>query len=76
MQYTLAEPEPKVTVASLGDSSVNLAVRPWINAMDYAPASHDLTEAIKKALDEAGISIPVPATGCAHVQPSKSRVRR
>ncbi|MGB5589367.1 MAG: mechanosensitive ion channel family protein, partial [Gammaproteobacteria bacterium] len=42
------------------DSSVNLAVRPWINAMDYAPASHDLTEAIKKALDEAGISIPFP----------------
>ncbi|MGB5542455.1 MAG: mechanosensitive ion channel domain-containing protein [Gammaproteobacteria bacterium] len=59
-EYTLAEPEPKVTVASLGDSSVNLAVRPWINAMDYAPASHDLTEAIKKALDEAGISIPFP----------------
>ncbi len=58
--YTLADPEPKVTVASLGDSSVNLAVRPWINAMDYAPASHDLTEAIKKALDEAGISIPFP----------------
>jgi len=58
--YTLADPEPKVTVASLGDSSVNLAVRPWINAMDYAPASHDLTEVIKKTLDEAGISIPFP----------------
>jgi len=59
-QYTLPDPEPKVTVASLGDSSVNLAVRPWINAQDYAPASHELTEVIKKTLDAASISIPFP----------------
>ncbi len=59
-EYTLPDPEPKVTVASLGDSSVNLAVRPWINAQDYAPASHELTEVIKKTLDAAGISIPFP----------------
>jgi small conductance mechanosensitive channel len=58
--YVLASPEPKVTVASLGDSSVNLAVRPWIKASTYAPASHDVTELMKKTLDANGISIPFP----------------
>ncbi|MEM6640069.1 MAG: mechanosensitive ion channel domain-containing protein [Pseudomonadota bacterium] len=59
-EYVLSEPAPKVTVASLGDSSVNLAVRPWVKSETYAPASHDVTEVIKKALDAAGISIPFP----------------
>ena len=49
-----------VAVGDLADSSVNLAVRPWIKAADYAPASHELTERMKKALDEAGISSPFP----------------
>ena len=59
-EFSLDDPAPKVTVASLGDSSVNLAVRPWIKSSTYAPASHDMTERMKKALDAAGISIPVP----------------
>ena len=59
-EYVLDDPPLKVTVASLGDSSVNLAVRPWVKASDYAPASHEITERIKKALDAAGISIPFP----------------
>ncbi|MGI9265113.1 MAG: mechanosensitive ion channel family protein [Gammaproteobacteria bacterium] len=59
-EFTLDEPAPKVTVASLGDSSVNLAVRPWIKSSTYAPASHEMLERIKKTLDAAGISIPFP----------------
>ncbi len=59
-EFSLDDPAPKVTVASLGDSSVNLAVRPWIKSSTYAPASHDMTERMKKALDAAGISIPFP----------------
>lgn len=59
-EYVVDEPAPKVTVAELGDSSVNLAVRPWIKAETYAPASHEVTERCKKALDAAGISIPFP----------------
>ena len=58
--YVLDDPAPSVSVASLGDSSVNLAVRPWIRSADYAPASHEVTERIKKALDANGISIPFP----------------
>ena len=59
-EYVLDEPEAKVTVAELGDSSVNLAVRPWVDAQTYAPASHEITERVKKALDAGGINIPFP----------------
>ena len=59
-EYTASDPEPQVTVAELGDSSVNLAVRPWVESMSYAPASHEINERVKKALDAAGISIPFP----------------
>ena len=58
--YVLDEPAPGVSVGELGDSSVNLAVRPWVMSATYAPASHEITERIKKALDAAGISIPFP----------------
>jgi small conductance mechanosensitive channel len=58
--YVLDEPAPGVSVEELGDSSVNLAVRPWVMSATYAPASHEITERIKKALDAAGISIPFP----------------
>ncbi len=59
-EYVLEDPAPAVTVASLGDSSVNLAVRPWVKSADYAPASHELTERVKKALDANDITIPFP----------------
>ena len=59
-EYVVDEPEPSVTVAELGDNSVNLAVRPWVMSSTYAPASHEITERVKKALDAAGINIPYP----------------
>lgn len=59
-EYVLDQPAPGVSVAELGDSSVNLAVRPWVKSAKYAPASHEVTERVKKALDRAGISIPFP----------------
>ncbi len=56
----LKDPEPAVVVGELGDSSVNLNVRPWVNSGDYWPVRADLLEGIKVKLDEAGISIPYP----------------
>jgi small conductance mechanosensitive channel len=56
----LSDPEPSVNVGELGDSSVNLKVRPWVNADDYWSVRPDLLENIKVQLDEAGISIPYP----------------
>jgi small conductance mechanosensitive channel len=56
----LVDPAPTVAVAELGDSSVNLVCRPWVNAEDYWDVRFQLIETIKNKLDEAGISIPFP----------------
>ena len=56
----LLEPEVTIAVAELGDSSVNLVVRPWVNRDDYWAVRFDLIQGIKNALDAAGIEIPFP----------------
>lgn len=56
----LKDPAPFVGVKELGDSSVNLAVRPYSKPEDYWEVYFDVYEAGKIALDEAGITIPFP----------------
>ncbi|ACE85734.1 mechanosensitive ion channel family protein [Cellvibrio japonicus] len=56
----LKEPEPLIAVGELGASSVNFYVRPWVKAGDFWPVRFALTEAIKQAFDDNGISIPFP----------------
>ncbi len=56
----LKDPAPLVAVAELADSSVNFNVRPWVNGADYWAVRADLTEKIKLAFDQQGISIPYP----------------
>ncbi len=56
----LKEPETLIAVSELADSSVNFAVRPWVKSDDYWGVKFDLTEKIKLAFDEKGISIPYP----------------
>jgi len=56
----LKEPPPTVAVAELADSSINLAVRPWVKKEDYWSVRGDLLERIKEEFDREGISIPYP----------------
>jgi small conductance mechanosensitive channel len=56
----LKDPEPKVAVGELADSSINLNVRPWVNSDNYWLVHADLLEKIKIKFDEANISIPYP----------------
>ena len=56
----LDDPAVTIAVSELADSSVNFVVRPWVKTADYWGVYFDLTEAIKKRFDEAGISIPFP----------------
>lgn len=56
----LDEPEHKIAVSELADSSVNFIVRPWVKTEDYWGVMFDLTEAIKKRFDKEGISFPFP----------------
>lgn len=54
----IAEENPVVFVSNLGASSVDIGVRLWVNAADYWKVKWHLTENIKYAMDENGISIP------------------
>ncbi len=56
----LENPSTLIAIAELADSSVNFTVRPWVKVDDYWGVYFDLTEKIKKAFDQAGISIPYP----------------
>lgn len=56
----LADPAPTVAVSNLGDSSVDLVVRPWVASGDYWPTRFDLTETIKTTFDAENIQIPFP----------------
>ncbi|MEJ2141448.1 MAG: mechanosensitive ion channel [Gammaproteobacteria bacterium] len=58
----LEDPEPVIMVSELGASSVDLAVRPWVNSADYWNVRSDLLETIKTEFDANGISIPYPQT--------------
>lgn len=54
------DPAPFVRVKELADSSVNFAVRTWVDAPDYWDVHFDITEEVKKTFDKKGISIPFP----------------
>ncbi len=56
----LKDPAPVVLVSELADSSVNFAVRAWVNAADYWDVYFDFQEKVKLTFDEQGISIPYP----------------
>jgi small conductance mechanosensitive channel len=56
----LTDPAPVIVVGELGDSSININVRPWVNSADYWAVRWDLLETIKIKFDESGISIPYP----------------
>ena len=59
-ERVLDDPEPVILVDELADSSVNLAVRPWVAAGDYGPTRSDLLERFKTGLEAEGLSIPFP----------------
>ena len=56
----LDEPKPNIRVGALGESSVDLIMRPWVRTADYWDTYWDLTEIVKKRFDEEGITIPFP----------------
>ena len=56
----LTDPAPAVAVGSLDDSAVTLNVRPWSSSADYWAVYSGALEAVKKAFEANGISIPFP----------------
>ncbi len=56
----LKEPNPFVGVVELGDSSVNLAVRVWVNSPDYWDVYFWLNRTIYEEFSRQDINIPYP----------------
>ncbi len=56
----LADPPVQIAVAEMGDSCMNIVVRPWTSGADYWNCRFDLTKNIKEALGANGIDIPYP----------------
>jgi small conductance mechanosensitive channel len=56
----LKEPQPVVGVSMLADSSINIAVKPWVKVVDYIPARADIYLAVIESFRNAHISIPFP----------------
>ncbi|MFW5922188.1 MAG: mechanosensitive ion channel family protein [Halodesulfurarchaeum sp.] len=59
----MADPGPSVRVTSLGDSSVGLQARIWIDdpsRSDFVRIQSEFVKSTKEALEEAGIDIPYP----------------
>lgn len=68
-ERVLADPTTVIAVSELGAHSVNFVVRPWVRTDDYWPVKFDLTEKIKLAFDEHGISIPFPQMDIHWIKP-------
>lgn len=64
----LADPAPSVWISGLGASSVDLQVRPWVRTADLWPATADMKGVVKRAVEDAGCTIPFPQRDV-HVHP-------
>lgn len=54
------DPAPFVRVGNLGDSSVDITVRAWVDTPEYWNVKFDMIEKVKKEFDKQGVSIPFP----------------
>lgn len=56
----MKDPAPTVAVGELGDSSVNILVRPYATVENYWDVYFNSLQNVKIALDNSGIEIPFP----------------
>jgi small conductance mechanosensitive channel len=56
----LQQPAPLIQVAALVDSSINIAIRPWVSVEAFATVAGDINQAILASFREGGIVIPFP----------------
>lgn len=56
----LKDPAYFIALTSLGESSVNIVVRAWVNAGDYWGVYFDMNEKVYKTFVEENLNIPFP----------------
>ncbi len=71
-KWILNDPAPFARVIEHGDSSVNFAVRVWVEKDDYWAVFFDMQEKVKEAFDSNEIEIPYPHLNVALAETMKS----
>jgi small conductance mechanosensitive channel len=56
----LKDPQPIVQVVRLADSSVQIAIRPWVSVDDFGLATGEINKAVLEAFRSQHLVIPVP----------------
>ena len=56
----MQDPAPFVELLKLNDSTVDIAVRVWVDAADYWPVFFAMNERVYKTFAQEGLSIPFP----------------
>jgi small conductance mechanosensitive channel len=56
----LKDPAPLIQVIRLADSSVSIAVKPWVNVPDYVAATGEINKALVETFRGRNIVIPFP----------------
>lgn len=56
----LDNPQPFISIDSLGDSSVNIVVRVWTNSQNYWDVYYDFNNNLYKTFNAKGIEFPFP----------------
>ncbi|TQD39754.1 mechanosensitive ion channel family protein [Haloflavibacter putidus] len=58
--HIINEPEPDAWLDQIGEYELKFVARCWVRSENYYPVYWEQLQAVKKALDENGIEIPVP----------------
>jgi small conductance mechanosensitive channel len=58
----LQDPAPVTGIVGLGESSVTLAIKPWVGVKDYVVAQAEIYQALLVRFNEVKIEIPAPRT--------------
>lgn len=56
----LQDPAPAIVLDKLADSSVQVALRVWVDGADYWSVLYDMNERVYKEFGKYGLSFPVP----------------
>ena len=56
----LKEIEPVVGISMLGNSSIDIAIKPWVGIADFGPAAAEIYQAVVLQFRERRIEIPFP----------------
>ena len=67
----LKDPAYRIAVSNLSANSVDIIIRPWVNATDYWALKFDLLEKIKQEFDANNISFAFPQLDMHMIKPAE-----